>query len=150
MILADPPAPLLNEWLTLLAESGYRVTVKNRAIIEIILDSRQALDPITLFDMARQEIPGIGLVTVYRTLQKLEELGLVERLHHPNGCHMVLRATRGHEHLLLCSKCGQVEYFSGDNLDHLFEKIARQSGFSINSHWLQLFGVCPACQVTAQ
>jgi len=135
----------LHEWLTRLVDSGYRVTAKIRAIVETILSSERALDAVAIFDIVRHEYPGLGLVTVYRTLQKLEELGLVEHLHQANGCSMVLRAARGHEHFLVCSRCGRVVYFSGDNLNMLTDQIARQTGFVIQSHWLQLFGLCAAC-----
>jgi len=46
---------------------------------------------------------------------------------------------------LVCSRCGRVVYFSGDNLNMLTDQIARQTGFVIQSHWLQLFGLCAAC-----
>ena len=134
-----------NEWLALFAGSGYRVTAKNRAIVEAILNSDKALDAVDLFEIVRKEYPGLGLVTVYRTIQKLEELGLVNHLHQENDCNMVLRAARGHEHLLICSRCGKIVYFSGDDLNKLTEQIAGKTGFTIQSHWLQLFGLCSTC-----
>jgi len=134
-----------NEWLAMFAGSGYRVTAKNRAIVEAILNSDKALDAVDLFEIVRKEYPGLGLVTVYRTIQKLEELGLVNHLHQENDCNMVLRAARGHEHLLICSRCGKIVYFSGDDLNKLTEQIAGKTGFTIQSHWLQLFGLCSTC-----
>ena len=134
-----------NEWLALFAGNCYRVTAKNRAIVEAILNSDKALDAVDLFEIVRKEYPGLGLVTVYRTIQKLEELGLVNHLHQENDCNMVLRAARGHEHLLICSRCGKIVYFSGDDLNKLTEQIAGKTGFTIQSHWLQLFGLCSTC-----
>jgi Fur family transcriptional regulator, ferric uptake regulator len=134
-----------HEWLGRLVDSGYRVTTKIQAIVVAILTSERALDAVAIFDLVRHEYPGLGLVTVYRTIQKLEELGLVEHLHQANGCSMVLRAPQGHEHFLICTKCGKVVYFSGDNLNKLTDQIARQTGFVIQTHWLQLFGLCSAC-----
>jgi Fe2+ or Zn2+ uptake regulation protein len=143
--IQDDAGPLAHEWLGRLIESGYRVTAKIQAIVEIITRSERALDAVAIFDKVRQEYPGLGLVTVYRTLQKLEELGLVQRLHQENGCNMVLRATQGHEHFLVCSNCGKVVYFSGDDLHKFTEQIASQTGFTIQAHWLQLFGLCSVC-----
>jgi Fur family transcriptional regulator, ferric uptake regulator len=142
----DNPESNPGEWLEKLAGSGYRVTGKIRAIVATILHSPRALDAVDIFDMARREYPGLGLVTVYRTLQKLEELGLVEHLHQAGGCNRVIRAARGHEHFLVCNRCGRVVYFSGDNLNSLTDQIAQQTGFAIQSHWLQLFGLCAACR----
>ena len=137
---------LIKTWLTNLQASGYRLTEPRRAIVEIMASSQKALDPVRIFDLGRQEYSGLGLVTVYRTLEKLEELGLVQRVHHPNGCHMYLRAAQGHEHLLLCISCGRAEYFSGDDISGLVQDVSNRSGFDIHDHWLQLFGMCSDCK----
>jgi Fur family ferric uptake transcriptional regulator len=143
------PETFADEWLKCLQESGYRLTAPRRAIVERLAASERALGPLDLFDQGRKDYPGLGLVTVYRTLEKLEELGLVQRVHQPGGCHMFLRASRGHEHLLVCTSCGRVEFFSGDDLDPLIHSIAKRSGYQIREHWLQLYGICGACQTTA-
>jgi len=140
---------LSETWLARLQESGYRLTGALRSIVEILCDSARALTPLELYDLGRKAHAGLGLVTVYRALEKLEELGLVQRVHQPDGCHMYLRATHQHEHLLLCTGCGRAEYFSGDDLNGLMQVIARQSGFDIREHWLQLFGLCATCQAAA-
>ena len=142
-------AELNEDWLTLLQESGYRRTERCAAIVETILGSARALDPVEIFDAVREHFPGLGLVTVYRTIQKLEELGLIQRLHQQNGCHRVVPATQGHQHFLVCSSCSTVVYFSGDNLADLFARIRQQTGFELQEHWLQLFGLCPTCRAAA-
>ena len=144
----NPTSPI-DEWLDSLQSCGYRLTAPRRAIVEIMAESQKALGPLDVFDLGRKEAPGLGLVTVYRTLEKLEEAGLVQRVHHPDGCHNYLRAPRGHEHLLLCTGCGQAEYFSGDDMATLMQSIARRSGYEIHEHWLQLFGLCQACRQAA-
>jgi Fe2+ or Zn2+ uptake regulation protein len=59
---------------------------------------------------------------------------------------MYLRAPQGHEHILLCKRCGRVAFFAGDDLDLVMDRTARQSGFKIQEHWLQLYGLCAECQ----
>jgi Fur family transcriptional regulator, ferric uptake regulator len=135
-----------DQWIDNLSESGYRVTAPRRAIIEIMAGSPRALGPLEIYDQGRKDYPGLGLVTVYRTLEKLEELGLIERVHHPQGCHMYLRAADGHEHLVLCTVCGRAEYFSGDDISRLMNAVAEKTGFEIREHWLQLFGLCSDCK----
>ncbi len=137
---------ITEDWLARLQASGYRRTERCAAIVQAILANPRALDPVEIFDLVRQRYPGLGLVTVYRTIQKLEELGLIQRLHQENGCHRVLPAMQGHQHFLVCSACSKVIYFSGDNLAELFTRVKQQTGFEIQEHWLQLFGLCPACQ----
>lgn len=140
---------LKEKWITLLQESGCRITSPRAAIIETILASQRGLEPLELFDLVRKTHPGIGLVTVYRTLDRLESLGLIQRVHQENGCHMVMKAAVGHEHYLFCSRCGKAVLFEGDDLTTLVSRVESNSGYKVNDHWLQLFGVCPACQ-TAQ
>ena len=140
------PETYADQWMKSLQESGYRLTSPRRAIVERLAASDRALGPLDLFDQGRKDYPGLGLVTVYRTLEKLEQLGLVQRVHQPDGCHMFLRASRGHEHLLVCTSCGRAEFFSGDDLGKLILSIAERSGYQIREHWLQLYGLCATCQ----
>lgn len=137
---------LSEEWLKDLQASGYRLTVPLRVLVDLLANSPRALEPVDLYDLGRREYPRMGLVTVYRTLDKLQELGLVQRIHQENGCHRYLRAARGHEHVLLCSRCGQAVYFSGDDLSRLSAELAQRTGFTIQEHWLQMVGLCADCQ----
>ena len=109
-------------------------------------NASHALGPIDVYDLGRKEYPGLGLVTVYRTLEKLAELGVIQRVHQPIGCNMYLLAGDGHQHILLCSACGAAEYFSGDDLTELIQTIAAHSGFEIKEHWLQFYGLCSSCK----
>ena len=139
-------------WLEQLQKAGYRLTAPRQAVVEIIANSPYLLDPQDIYSQAQQVYARLGLVTVYRTLEKLEELGLVQRVHHPDGCQAFVAATRGHQHLLICERCSRVQYFSGDGerMDHLMDSVAEESGYQIKDHWLQLFGLCSECQRQAQ
>jgi len=101
--------------MNLLQASGYRQTHARRAIVEILLAAECALEPMEIFEAGRRAAPGLGLVTVYRTLEKLEDLGLAQRVHQPQGCNRYLRAPAGHEHLIICTICGRAVYFQGMN-----------------------------------
>ncbi len=133
-------------WLKILQQSGYRLTSSRRAVVQVVAGSERALSPLEVFDLARAQQSGLGLVTVYRTLEKLEELGLIQRVHQPEGCQAFIAAFNGHQHLILCSNCGKVQFFDGDNLDPLIEKIGAQTGYQVQDHWLQMFGLCANCQ----
>jgi Fur family ferric uptake transcriptional regulator len=132
--------------LAQLHENGYRLTNARRAVVETVEKSARALTPIDVYNAARRKYRALGLVTVYRTLEKLEELHLIQRVHQPHGCQAFISAGQGHQHLLLCQNCGQVEFFDGDDLDTLTKSIAKKSGYQIKEHWLQLFGVCANCR----
>ncbi len=133
-------------WLEAMAVHGARQTAARRAICEVLASAARAMEPLELFTESRKRCAGLGLVTVYRTLEILEELGLVARVHQPGGCNRYIRAAEGHQHLMICSACGKAEYFEGDDLSRLFQQVAGRSDFLVQDHWLQLFGLCRACQ----
>jgi len=134
------------DWLTQLQENGYRLTEARRAVIETVQASTRALTPVEVFDMARKKYNALGLVSVYRTLEKLEELHLIQRVHQPQGCQAFISESNGHQHMLLCQNCGKVAFFEGDDLGALIQSISKKTGYQIHEHWLQLFGLCEACQ----
>ncbi|MDK1028186.1 MAG: Fur family transcriptional regulator [Anaerolineae bacterium] len=136
-------------WLSQLKAHGYRLTNARKAVVEIVATTTSALNPLQVYEAAKSTYQGLGLVSVYRTLEKLEELELIQRVHLPDGCNAYLPQADGHQHLLICEGCGKAEYFEGDNMEALFSKVAGKHGFSIHEHWLQLFGVCSQCELAA-
>jgi Fe2+ or Zn2+ uptake regulation protein len=133
-------------WEDILEQNGYRLTKPLTAVIGVMAASTRALSPMEVFDTARESYPKLGLVTVYRSLEKLEEIGLVQRVHQPDECSSYIAARAGHQHLLICQSCGLTRYFSGDNLETLISAVEQETGFAIQAHWLQLFGLCENCQ----
>jgi Fur family ferric uptake transcriptional regulator len=141
---------LAKKWLDTLQDKGYRLTESRRVVIEVLAGSNRALDAAEVFGLARRRYSSLGLVTVYRTLAKLEELDLIQQVHQPDGCEAYIASLPGHQHLLICRGCGRTEYFRGDKLDGLMTRVERESGFLIQDHWLQLFGLCADCQEKAE
>ena len=140
MLVAD------GNWFDVLQKSGCRLTAPRRAVVETLAGSTRALTPVEVYEVARKDCPGLGLVSVYRTLEKLEELGLVQRVHQTKGCQAFIRAGDSHQHLIVCTQCGQAVLFEGDQLGTLFNSVSKTTGFQIESHWLQVFGLCKACR----
>jgi Fe2+ or Zn2+ uptake regulation protein len=133
-------------WLAQLHENGYRITAARRAVVETIAGTQRALTPVEVYDEARRAYRALGLVTVYRTLERLEQQGLIQRVHQPLGCQAFLPAAQGHQHLLLCRACGQAAFFEGEDLEAFIKSIARKTGYQITDHWFQLFGLCTDCR----
>jgi Fur family ferric uptake transcriptional regulator len=134
-------------WFDILQKSGCRLTAPRRAVVETLVGSMHALTPVEVYDTARKDCPGLGLVSVYRTLDKLEELGLVQRVHQTKGCQAFIRTGDGHQHIMVCKQCGKAVLFEGDQLDPLFNVVSKRTGFQIESHWLQVFGLCNDCRL---
>ena len=135
-------------WLTQLKENGYRLTNARKAVVKTVANTTFALNPLDVYEQAKATCPGLGLVTVYRTLEKLEELSLIQRVHQPDGCNAYLPHADGHQHLIICQQCGKAEYFEGDDLETFFERVAGEHGFTVHEHWLQLFGTCSDCETS--
>ncbi len=133
-------------WENELSQSGYRITRPRQVILDIIAVSSRPITPMEIFDQARTVMPNIGLVTVYRTVEKLEELKLIDRVHHLGQCQTVFRGTHGHQHLLVCTRCGSSAYFEGLKAEDQFSEIGKQHGYQVTGHWLQLSGLCSECQ----
>lgn len=134
------------DWLACLRASGYRLTGPRRAVVETLAQSDRALSATEIYAQARERYLSLGLVSVYRTLEKLEALGLIQRVHQPDGCQAFIASFTGHQHLLICEQCGRVEFFEGDDLEPLIGRVQAESGYSVHAHWLQLFGLCAACR----
>ena len=130
-----------------LSRSGYRVTQPRRAVASALEQASDWLKPESVHRRAARLYPGLGLVTVYRTLALFSQLGLVRRIHLQDGCHGYARAALAHGHHVVCRDCQQVVEFAGaDDLDHMTARVERATGFSIDDHMLELIGVCPDCQ----
>ena len=133
-------------WLTQLQYQGYRITNPMKVIVDILSKSDHLLNPTEIYTQAKNINPKIGLVTVYRTIEKMEQSGLIDRVHMPDSCQSFFQSSDGHQHLLICTNCGRAEYFEGEDLNQFFQKIGERFGYHVNNHWLQLFGLCDNCQ----
>jgi len=127
--------------------AGYRLTRPRRAVLRVVTEATQALTPAQVHEQARVHYPQVGLVTVYRTLELLAGLGLVRRIHTEEGCHGYVPVAMGEAgHHLVCTSCHQAVEFPCTGLEEKLKEVEHLTGFSIQEHWLELFGLCPACQ----
>lgn len=136
----------LQKWQYQIKKTGARLTTPRRAILQVIIESCQPLTPIEIFDRARTYSSSLGLVTVYRTIDILEKLELIDRVHGHGQCQTIIRGSESHQHLLTCTSCGSSIYFDGLDVESQFHRIGEEKGFAVNGHWLQLYGLCTPCQ----
>jgi len=134
----------------ILREHGYKLTPQRHAVLKVIAASHDHLTPEAIYDKARTSSPGIGLITVYRTLGLLNDLNLVCRVHSPDGCRSyMMRRPMDHHHHLMCSSCGKVVDFAGCALTDLEQRLLEETRFDISGHLLEFYGLCPDCRITA-
>lgn len=132
-----------------LKEKGYKLTPQRRAIVDIIIRNEGShLTTEELYDLVKVECPEIGLATVYRTVQLLEELGVVSKLDLNDGCYryeLVHEDENHHHHHLICSNCGKLIEVQGDLLEGLEHEIESKYDFRIKNHSVKFYGICSEC-----
>jgi len=129
-----------------LRRHGYKLTPQRQAVIRVIASSQGHLTAASIHEKVHRHYPNIGLVTVYRTLEILAEMELICKLPAGGFSHSYTLSTPQHHHHLICSNCGTVIDFTGHNLAELEQRLSRESKFRIDSHLLEFFGLCQACQ----
>ena len=132
--------------LRVIAEAGYSDTGSRRAVVQALCEAPAGATPAQLLSQGRSLHPRLGQVTVYRTLEILAGLGLVRKLHAEDGCSAYAAATRRHGHYVICRQCRRATEFEGCAVESALGKVTAETGYRVSGHWLELFGLCPACQ----
>ena len=133
--------------VSILKQHGYKLTPQRRAVLGIIALSHEHLTPTNIYKRVKQEHPGIGLVTVYRTLEILTRLGLICEVHTgDNRRSYLMRRPSEHHHHLICADCGTVIDFTDCNFGKLEQRLSQETGFKITDHHLEFRGRCQNCQ----
>ncbi len=116
---------------------GYKGTPQRLAVLEALAaDQHQSIGEL------RERCPKVGMVTVYRTLDLLTEQGLVRRLDLGDGPRYEL--AEAHHHHLICEGCGDVSEFDQCPIDPT--RLPLDGAFEINSHSVEVYGLCGACK----
>ena len=137
------------ELLKELAAKGFRITKQRQALIETIEKAKEHLDATTLLNLARKKNPNIDRATVYRTLELLKRLGLIDELDlmHLEGEKDYYEARPDLDHLhLVCFKCGSIIEYTSPAFEQLKSEMARQNEFEIGVVRLEVGGWCKACR----
>jgi Fur family ferric uptake transcriptional regulator len=129
-----------------LGRAGYRLTGPRRAVAELIATREGHFTAADLVAEAGRRRLGIGRATVFRSLDLLIDLGVVERLDLPSGDHAYVACEPSHHHHVVCSRCGRAVEIHDAGLRSLIEDVAARTGYTVETHRLELFGVCPACR----
>ncbi len=142
-IADSPESPLVA-----LNRAGYRLTGPRRAVAALIARREGHFTAADLLDDAAGRRPGIGRATIFRTLDALEVAGAIERLDLPSGEHAYIACEpANHHHHVVCARCGRAADVDDAGLAGVVNRIATESGYRIDEHRLELFGLCPSCQI---
>lgn len=129
--------------------AGYRLTAPRRAVAALVGRQVGHFTAEELLAASRRERLGLARATLFRSLDVLVELGAIERLDLPTGEHAFVACRPSHHHHVVCSSCGRTSELVDTGLVTMLADAGRRSGYRIDSHRLEVFGVCPACQAKA-
>lgn len=139
MLPANPIAHALDR-------AGYRLTAPRRAVADLIAEYDGHFTALDLEAVARSRRLGISRATLFRALDLLTELQVVERVDLPDGTHAYVPCARAHHHHVICSRCGRATEVEDCGVAESVAEISRRSGYRIDTHRLELFGLCRHCQ----
>lgn len=133
-----------------LKAKGFKLTPQRRCIIDAMMNSKgEHLSSEEVYNIVKIPCPEIGLATVYRTLQLLDEVKIVSKLNLDDGCcryEINLDQDSHSHHHLICKECGKVIEVEDDLLEELEEKIQTEFDFEILNHDVKIFGRCKNCK----
>lgn len=133
-----------------LTRQGLKSTRQRDVILDEFLAAGAHLSTEDLYLSIRRKHPGIGYATVHRTLKLLADCGLAEQRHFGDGQTRYERAggeEQHHDHLI-CTVCGAIHEFEDSSIERLQEKVAKEHGFVIERHRLDIYGRCASCSST--
>lgn len=134
--------------LVMLDRAGYRLTGPRRAVADLIASREGHFTAAELVDDAAMRRLGIARATIFRTLEVLEGVGAIERIDLPSGDHAYIACEpAAHHHHVVCARCGRAADVDDTALAGVVGRIATETGYQIDAHRLELFGLCPSCQL---
>jgi Fur family transcriptional regulator, ferric uptake regulator len=144
----------LQEWATSAStafrEGRFRGGRVRRAVIEFLARQDCCLTATEIFDRLRAEGSSVGLASVYRALDQLSRLRLVQRLDFGDAAKYEPMLPGGdHHHHVICDDCGKVEPFSDHPLERALGRLGGQLGYEIGGHDVVLRGSCSDCREAA-
>nr|WP_253862844.1 Fur family transcriptional regulator [Prauserella halophila] len=124
---------------------GRRATRQRAAVVELLSEVDDFRSAQELHDELRRRGEGIGLTTVYRTLQSLSEADEIDVLRTDSGEALYRRCSDHHHHHLVCRTCGYTVEVEGPAVERWAEATASGNGFSDISHMIEIMGTCSTC-----
>lgn len=132
-----------------LRERGYRLTVQRGVILDAIEATSGHIAVEDLYRQVHARFPEVNVSTIYRTMELLEQEGLVTHIHFHDGVAKWHRAEEARHQHLVCERCGSETELDLDVVAPLAREIRDRYGFAANLTHFAIIGVCRACQETA-
>ncbi len=128
-----------------LQDNHLKRTRQREVILEVFLDQGGHSSSEELHRIIRDENPGIGYTTVYRTMKLLVAAGLAVERHFDDGIARYEAEHHHHDHLV-CNSCGAIIEFESEKIETEQQRVAEEFGFVIEWHRHELYGRCSKCR----
>ncbi len=133
-----------------LHSQNYKLTPQREATVRVLLEREEDhLSAEDVYLLVKEKSPEIGLATVYRTLELLSELKIVDKINFGDGVSRYDLRKEGAKHFhhhLVCIECGSVEEIVNDLLEDVEKIVEKDFGFEVKDHRLTFHGICRQCQ----
>lgn len=136
---------VLKEAITTLKSSGVRITPQRHAILEYLIESMSHPTADEIFKALEEKFPNMSVATVYNNLRVFKEAGLIKELTYGDSSSRFDWVTTDHYHAI-CEECGKIVDFYYPILDEVESVAQHVTGFQVNSHRMEVYGICPSCQ----
>jgi len=138
----------IDDLKVVLKNKGMKYTEQRAVILQILLNMKEHLNAEEVLEIVKKKYPEqkIGIATIYRTLNFLEEVNLISSISFgKDGKKYEGNNSHHHDHLI-CTSCGKIVEFFDECIENKQEDIASRNGFKISDHTMQIFGLCSKCQ----
>ena len=136
--------PAADDWQAELRARGYRLTPQRQLVLEAVGTLGHGT-PEEIVAAVRKTASGVNISTVYRTLELLEELGLVQHTHLGHGAPTYSVATDDDHVHLVCRDCGGVDEVASEVVEDVVRRLSAERGFTVDVGHFAVFGRCRAC-----
>ncbi|MBQ2431266.1 MULTISPECIES: Fur family transcriptional regulator [unclassified Campylobacter] len=138
---------IMDEFKKALRENGLKYTKQREVLLEILYNSDLHFTPEALHAEVKAKFPklNVGIATVYRTLNLLEDSGMATSISFGAQGKKFELAHRDHHDHLICKNCNKIVEFEDHSIEKKQVNIAKANGFTLTGHLMQLYGICNDC-----
>jgi Fur family peroxide stress response transcriptional regulator len=124
---------------------GVRMTPQRHAILSYLYSTMSHPTADEIYKALEGSFPNMSVATVYNNLRVFKEAGLVRELTYGDASSRFDANMMDHYHVI-CRSCGKITDFDHPPLLHMEEKAAEATGYQVDSHRMEIYGICPDCQ----
>lgn len=133
-----------------LKEKGYKLTEQRHLIIEVFNENPGHYTAQEVFDLVREKFKGINFSTIYRNLELLSTVGIINKLNFESGISHYELCGLAHHHHIICKKCGETKEIDICPYANLGEEQLKAIGFNATDHKFEIYGYCSKCSLSKE